>query len=385
MAEKKDVYETLGINKNASEDEIKKAYRTLAKKYHPDLNHEPGAAEKFKEVQEAYDILNDADKKARYDQYGWPGVDPQAGGGFGGQGGFGGFSGAGFEDLGDILNSFFGGGARSSSSSSRSAGPRRGEDIYSSIRITFMEAVKGVVKQVPLTYYKVCTSCSGTGALNGNDFETCSKCKGSGRIRQVRQTLFGQQIVEQGCPDCQGRGKRIKNRCNTCGGTGYEKIRETYDLRIPQGIGNGRQLRLAGKGQPGKLGGEPGDLYIEVQIEASPIFKRDGNDVHIELPITPSDAALGVAIEVPTVYGIEKINIPAGAQTGDTIKIRNRGFKVVNAESYGDEIVHLVVKVPTGLSREEKNLYDQLKKAETANRNRPTEAYTDKVKRMYKL
>ena len=381
MAEKRDVYETLGVSKNASADEIKQAYRKMAKKYHPDLNHEPGAAEKFKEVQEAYDVLSDDDKKARYDQYGWPGVDPQAGGGFGGgAGGFGG--GADFGDLGDIFAQFFGGGRQTRS---QQTGPMRGEDIYSSLKISFMESVKGTTRKIPLTYFRLCSNCHGSGAQTPRDVETCGKCRGSGRVRVVQQTLLGQMATERACPDCGGLGKRVKVRCNKCNGNGYEKFKEDYDLRVPQGISNGRQLRLQGKGHPGKLGGECGDLYIEIAVEVSTTFKRDGNNIHIEVPISPIDAILGATLEVPTVYGTEKINIPSGSQTGDTIKIRNKGFKNVTSDSYGDQIVHLVVKVPTSLSREEKAMYESLRQAESKGKNRPTEAYTDKVKKMYKL
>lgn len=383
MANKKDVYETLGISKNASEAEIKQAYRKLAKQYHPDLNHEPGAAEKFKEVQEAYDILSDADKKARYDQYGWAGVDPQANGGFDGSGfGGGGFNG-GFDDISDFFTSFFGGGARQSRSSQ--TGPTRGEDIYTSLKISFMDSVKGVSKTIPLTYYKPCSNCHGSGANTPRDFETCSRCRGSGRVRMVQQTFLGQVATEKVCPECNGQGKKIKVRCSKCNGQGYEKIKENYDLKVPAGIGNGRQLRLQGKGHPGRLGGECGDLYIEIQVELSSTFKRDRNDIHIEVPISPIDAILGATIEVPTVYGIEKINVPAGAQNGDTIKIRNRGFKNVTSESYGDEIVHLIIKTPTSLSREEKSMYEALRQVERKGKNRPSEAYTERVKKMYKL
>ena len=381
MAEKRDVYETLGINKNASPDEIKQAYRKMAKQYHPDLNHEPGAADKFKEVQEAYDILSDSDKKARYDQFGWPGVDPQAGGFNGSAGGFG--AGADFGDLGDIFSQFFGGGARQRST--RQAGPARGEDVFSQLRISFMESVKGVTKTIPLTYYKLCSNCRGTGAQTPQDYETCSRCRGTGRVRVTQQTLFGAMSSERACPDCNGAGKKIKVRCGKCNGVGYEKVKENYELRIPQGIGNGRQLRLQGKGQPGKLGGECGDLYIEIGVEVSTTFKREGNNIHIELPVSPLDAILGATVEVPTVYGIEKINIPAGSQNGDVIRIRNKGFKSVNSDSYGDQLVVLAIKTPTSLSREEKALYEAIRQTEMKGKNRPTESYTDKVKRMYKL
>lgn len=380
MAEKKDVYETLGINKNASADEIKQAYRKLAKMYHPDLNHEPGAAEKFKEVQEAYDILSDSEKKARYDQFGWPGVDPQAGGGF--NGGFNGAE-ADFSDLGDIFAQFFGGGTRQRQASS--SGPTRGEDVYSQLRITFMESVKGVSKTIPLTYYKKCSHCRGTGAQSPSDFETCSRCHGVGRIRFTQQTLLGAMTSERTCPDCNGVGKKIKVRCSTCNGIGYEKVKENYDLKIPQGINNGRQLRLQGKGQPGRLGGDCGDLYIEIQVETSTTFKREGNNIHIELPISPLDAILGATVEVPTVYGIEKIAIPVGAQNGDNLRLRNKGFKVINSETYGDEIITLLIKTPTSLSKEEKAMYEVIRQTELKGKNRPTEAYTDKVKKMYKL
>lgn len=384
MAEKRDVYETLEINKNASADEIKQAYRRLAKKYHPDLNHEPGAADKFKEVQEAYDILSDADKKAKYDQFGWAGVDPQAGG-FN-QGAGGGFNGAAdFSDLGDIFAQFFGGGARQSSRQSAKTGPMRGEDTYSSLNISFMESVNGVTKTIPLTYYKVCHQCHGTGAMSSSDITTCSKCRGTGRVRVTQQSLFGQMVTERVCPDCNGTGKVIENRCSCCNGTGYEKVKENYELKIPQGISSGRQLRLQGKGQPGLNGGECGDLYIEVRVEISTTFKRDGNNVHIELPISPLDAVLGATLTVPTIYGVETIIVKAGAQNGDLVKIKNKGFKVVNSDSYGDEIVHLSIVTPTSLSREEKAMYEALRQTELTGKNRPTEAYTASVRRKYKI
>ena len=214
MADKRDAYDVLGINKGASSDEIKQAYRKMAKKYHPDLNHEPGADVKFKEVQEAYDVLSDSDKKARYDQFGWPGVDPQAGGGFNGAGGFN--QGGGMEfDLGDIFAQFFGGGSTRGRSQGP-VGPQRGEDIYSSLKISFMESVKGVSKTIPLTYYRVCGNCRGTGANSASDFETCNRCRGSGRVRMTQQTLFGAQTVERTCPDCSGVGRRVKVRCSKC-------------------------------------------------------------------------------------------------------------------------------------------------------------------------
>ena len=218
MADKRDAYETLGINKSASQDEIKQAYRKMAKKYHPDLNHEPGADVKFKEVQEAYDVLSDNDKKSRYDQFGWPGVDPQANGGFGG-GGFNGAAGD-FGDLGDIFAQFFGGGARQRSSQS-SNGPTRGEDIFSQLRISFMESVKGVTKTIPLTFHKPCSNCNGSGAQSPRDIETCSRCRGTGRVRVTQQTLFGAMATERSCPDCNGSGKKVKVRCSKCGGVGY--------------------------------------------------------------------------------------------------------------------------------------------------------------------
>lgn len=382
MAEKKDIYETLGVSKSASADEIKAAYRKLAKKYHPDLNHEPGAEEKFKEVQEAYDILSDANKKAKYDQFGWAGVDPQAGG-FG-QGGFNaeGFGGD-FSDLGDIFSQFFGGGRRTSST--RESGPRRGEDVYTSLRISFMESVKGVSKTIPLTYYRPCTHCHGTGANSTSDIEKCSRCNGTGRVRVSQQTLFGNMVSERTCPDCNGSGKKIRNKCTSCGGLGYERIKENYDLKIPAGINNGRQLRLQGKGQPGKDGGECGDLYIEINVEENATFKRDGLNIHIEVPLSPLDAILGATLEVPTVYGIERINVPSGTQNGDTLKIKNRGFKDLRNTSYGDEVVHFVIKMPTSLSREEKSMYEVLRQTELKGKNRPTESFTDRIKKSYKL
>lgn len=383
--QKRDVYEVLGISKSASQDEIKSAYRKLAKKYHPDLNKEPGAEEKFKEVQEAYDILSDEKKKQLYDQYGYAGVDPQAGGfgGFGGAGGFGGFQTGGFGDLNDIFESFFGGGRRSQTHTEN--GPSKGEDEYRQMKIGFFDSVNGATIKVPLTYYKVCSHCNGSGAENPSDLETCPTCRGTGRVRAQSQTFFGTVSTEKTCPTCNGKGKRVKRVCSECNGVGYTKVKEQYDLKIPKGINSGRQLRLAGKGGIGVNGGPCGDLYIEVIVEEHPNFKREGNNVHLQFPISYVDAVLGSRLEVPTIYGITTIDIPAGSQYGDTFRIRQKGFKDLRSESYGDEIVHLVIKVPTSPNKEERKLYEQLRELEGSKNSKPNESFIDKIKRTFKM
>lgn len=384
--EKRDLYEILGVSKTASQDEIKAAHRKLVKKYHPDLNKEPGAEEKFKEVQNAYDILSDEKKRQLYDQYGYAGIDPNAAGGAGFNGAnfhanFGDFGD--FGDLGDIFSSFFGGGRRSSSRSQ--SGPIRGEDEYRTLTISFMDSVKGVTLKVPLTYYKPCDHCHGTGADSPSDIETCPTCRGSGRVKTQTQSIFGNMISEKTCPTCNGTGKRIKKSCSQCNGQGYIKVKEQYDLKVPQGISSGRQLRLAGKGGMGKNGGSCGDLYIEITVESHPDFKREGNNVYIDFPINTTDAILGLRCEVPTIYGTEMIDIPAGVQNNSTIRMKNKGFKDVRSDAYGDQIVRIVIKVPTNISKEEKKLYEQLRSLEGFKKDKPNERFIDKIKKTFKL
>jgi len=364
MADKRDYYEVLGISKGASEDEIKRAYRRLAKKYHPDVNKEPGAEEKFKEINEAYEVLSDPQKKANYDQFGFAGMD---GMNFGGGGA--GFSG-GFDDLGDILNSFMGGmggfsdfgfgGRRSSSRTSN--GPIKGDNRYMSMDIDFLDAVHGVDKVVRLKVDQPCEHCHGTGAENPGDIETCSTCGGSRRTVHQTRTAFGVMQQVGVCPDCRGTGKRIKVRCSSCHGEGYITKTEEVEISIPEGISPGQQIRVSGKGERGRNGGPNGDLYIEINVLPHKYFRRDGNDIHITVPISAIDATLGTEIEVPTIHGDVELTIPAGTQPKQKMRIKGYGVKDLRSSNRGDEYVEIDVTIPKKITREERELYMQLAK-----------------------
>ena len=355
MAEnKRDYYEVLGVDKNAGTDDIKRAYRKLAGKYHPDRN--PGdksAEEKFKEIGEAYEVLSDSDKRARYDQFGFQGVDPNFGGGqgFDGFGGFGGFG-----DFGDIFGDFFGGGRRSSTRN----GPMRGENVGTRVEVTFEEAAFGTEKEVSTQRIENCSACSGTGSADG-ETETCSACRGTGQVRTT-QNIMGMAIQSTTtCPQCSGRGKIIKNPCNTCRGKG--KVRRTHKLKvnIPAGVDAGQSVRVRGEGCVGANGGPSGDLLVEIAIKRHPIFKREGTEVYCEVPITFSQAALGAEIEIPTLDGKVKYEIPEGTQTGKEFVLAGKGVPRVNdPRRRGNHHFFVVVETPTKLTKEQKELLRQL-------------------------
>ena len=359
MADKRDYYEVLGVQKGASDTDIKKAYRTLAKKYHPDIN--PGdkdAEAKFKEVNEAYEVLSDADKKAKYDQFGHAAFDPSAGAG-GGYGGFGGFGGFGDVDLGDIFGSFFGGGG---SSRQRRNGPQKGEDIEVDITINFEEAVFGCKKDVSFTKYAKCSKCKGSGAESG-EAETCPTCRGSGQ-RRVMQNLGGMQFqTTTTCDTCRGTGKYIKNPCQKCRGSGFERISKKLTVDIPAGIDHGKGLVVRGAGNDGKNGGPAGDVYVMVSVRRSPTFKRDGYNLFCEVPITMAEAALGAEIEIPTLEGRESYTIAEGPQTGTTFTLRQRGVPIVNSSRRGDLYVTVNVEIPKSLNEKQKELLREFAKA----------------------
>ena len=349
MADKRDYYEVLGIQKGASDTDIKKAYRSLAKKYHPDVN--PGNKEaeaKFKEVNEAYEVLSDADKKAKYDQYGHAAFDP-SGAGFGG-GGFGGFGG--FDvDLGDIFGSFFGGG----SSRQRRNGPQKGDDIELNVTISFEEAVFGCKKDVSFQRYGKCSSCNGSGSADGKS-ETCPNCRGTGQ-RRVMQNIGGMQFQSTTtCDTCRGTGKYIKTPCQKCRGTGFERVSKKLTVDIPAGIDHGKGLIIRGAGNDGKNGGATGDVFVMVSVRPSTTFKRDGYTLYCEIPITISEATLGAEIDVPTLEGMEKFTIPEGTQTGTTFTLKQRGVPMINSNRRGDLIFRVNVEVPKGLSEKQKEL-----------------------------
>lgn len=354
MATKRDYYEILGVDKSASNDEIKRAYRKKAKQFHPDVNKEAGAEEKFKEVNEAYEVLSDENKKAAYDRYGHAAFDQTAGGGAGGFGGFGGFEDV---DLGDIFGSFFGG----QTSQRRRNGPMQGEDHLMRLNISFMEAIKGCKKEIKVTYDAQCSHCHGSGAKRPEDVTTCPRCHGTGTVTEQRQNgLFGTFVTQSECPDCHGTGKIIKERCDQCHGRGYETKTVTVNLDIPAGINSGQQLRVAGKGGRGLNGGPNGDLYVEVSVGRHQHFIRKGNDILITVPVSSVDAILGCEVEVPTVYGDVKMKVPAGTQSGTKMRLRGKGVKSLRGNSYGDQMVTVDVKIPTKLSAKEKELYQKL-------------------------
>lgn len=358
MANKRDYYEVLGVDKSADQDTIKKAYRTLAKKYHPDINKSPDAVDKFKEVQEAYEILSDESKKSLYDRYGHAGVDPQAAGGFGGAGA-GGFNFNDF-DVGDIFSSFFGGRAGGTNSRRRNS-PMQGDDKYLQMEISFLDAAFGVKKVISLNVDERCSDCSGTGAKGGNDYETCSQCNGTGTVRSQQRTMFGVFESTTTCPKCNGTGKVIKNKCETCHGEGYIRKKVNVDVNVPAGINSGQQLRIAGKGERGINGGQNGDLYIEIIVSPHKYFTRKGNDIYVNVPISYVDATLGCKIDVPTIHGDVTIDVPAGIQNAQQLRIKGKGIKDLRSNSLGDEYVILDIKVPTKLNKEEKELYTKLK------------------------
>ena len=352
MADKKDLYETLGVNKSASKDEIKSAYRKLAKKYHPD-NHETGNAEKFKEVQEAYDILYDDQKRSAYDQFGFAAFEQGAGqpGSNPFEGGFGGF---GEEvNLGDIFSQFFGGGRRQSRNN---AGPRRGNDAIIRVKVDFMDTILGRDIEIPLTIDETCKACNGTGAKSPNDIKSCPTCGGRGYVRVQRRSLFGMVEQQETCGRCNGAGKIISSPCPNCGGKGYNRVKKNVKVHIIAGINNGQQIRVQGLGERGVNGGPNGDLFVEVNVKPHQYFKRDGNDIHLNIPIDFVDAILGTSVDVPTVYGEATLNIPSGTQPGQIFRMRGQGVKDLRSGKPGDQYVHLDIKMPTSLNREQKEL-----------------------------
>ena len=359
MAEnKRDYYEVLGVEKGASADEIKKAYRKSAMKYHPDRN--PGdkeAEEKFKELGEAYEVLSNDDKRARYDQFGFAGVDPNYGGGAGGYGGsgFGGFGD--FGDLGDIFGSFFGGGG---SRAANHNAPRRGENVAVRLDLTFEEAAFGCEKEVSAQRIENCSACSGSGSADGA-VETCSQCRGSGQVRTVQNFMGMQMQSTATCPSCSGRGKIIKNPCTTCRGKGKVRRTQKVKVKIPAGVDAGQSVRLRGEGCVGANGGPNGDLLVEVYLKRHPIFERQNTDVFCEVPITFTQAALGAQIEVPTLDGKTTYEIPEGTQTGRQFVLSGKGIpQVGNPKRRGNQYITVVVETPTKLTKEQKELLRKL-------------------------
>ncbi|HHW00505.1 MAG TPA: molecular chaperone DnaJ [Clostridiaceae bacterium] len=352
MADKRDYYEVLGLDRNASEEDIKKAYRKLAKKYHPDLNPGDKAAEaKFKEINEAYEVLSDPKKKEQYDRFGHAGMD---GNGFGGFGGFGG----GFEDfdfggIGDIFESFFGGTGFGRSRSR--TGPQKGADIKYSMEVSFEEAAFGTEKEISVNRMETCTTCGGSGAKPGTSPTTCTRCNGTGQIQYKQSTPFGHFVNVKTCDVCHGEGKVITNPCQTCNGRGKVRKKVNIKVRIPAGIDDGQTISLRGEGEAGTRGGPSGDLFILIRVRPHPLFKRQGNDVVCEIPITFVQAALGTELEVPTLDGKVKYNIPEGTQTGTVFRLRGKGIPFLRGSGRGDQYVKVHVEVPKKLNEKQKN------------------------------
>ncbi|AGY81647.1 molecular chaperone DnaJ [Carnobacterium inhibens subsp. gilichinskyi] len=378
---KRDLYEVLGVSKSASDDEIKKAYRKLSKKFHPDINKEAGAEEKFKEVAEAYEVLSDANKRAAYDQYGHASTDPNfgaGGGGFGGGGFGGGFGGGGFED---IFESFFGGGGGRSYNPNA---PRQGEDLQYSLNLEFEEAIFGKETTISYNREEECKTCHGDGAKPGTHPVTCSKCHGTGSLNVERNTPLGRVMTRQTCDVCHGTGQEIKETCPTCHGSGHTKDKHTVKVTVPAGVEDGNQMRLNGQGEAGKNGGPYGDLYVVFRVKASKEFERNGSEIYYELPINFVQATLGDEVEVPTVHGKVKLKIPAGTQTGTNFRLRGKGAPKLRGTGTGDQHVKVKLVTPKNLSKEQTDLLRQFAQASGMEVEEQDGSIFDKVKDAFK-
>ena len=380
MAEqKRDYYEVLGVNKNATNDEIKKAFRKAAKQYHPDLNKDdPTAAEKFKECNEAYSVLSDADKRRKYDQFGFAGVDPSYAAGQGGGYGGGGFGFDGDIDLGDIFSSFFGGGFGGGSRNPNA--PQRGRDIQTTINISVEEAAKGCKKSVEVSKVEDCSQCHGTGAAEGTSPKTCSQCGGSGYITVQQGSGFFQVNTTRPCPSCNGSGKIIEKPCGKCGGRGKVRKKSKIDITIPAGIDNGQVVTARGLGDAGLNGGPAGDLRVGVSVSAHKDFVRDGYDIHYEKHISIVEACLGVKVRIPTLDGDVEYHVPAGTQPNEVFRFKGKGIQRLNSIAKGDLFVHIVVDIPRELTNEQKNLLKQFDKSYVPNTS-GKEGFFDKFKK----
>jgi len=379
MAEKRDYYEVLGVDRNASDAEIKKAYRKLAKQYHPDVNPGDKAAEaKFKEINEAYEVLSDPQKRARYDQFGHAGTDPNGFGGFEGfGGGFGDFD---FGGIGDIFESFFGGSGFGRSSTRSRSGPRKGADLKYSMEISFEEAVFGAEKEIHINRLETCGTCNGTGAKPGTSPVTCSHCNGTGQVQYRQSTPFGQFVNIKTCDVCHGEGKIITNPCTTCNGKG--KVRKSVKIKvnIPAGIDDGQTISLRGEGEPGSKGGPPGDLFISIRVKPHPLFQRQGNDIYCDIPITFVQAALGAELEVPTLDGKVKYNIPEGTQTGTVFRLRGKGVPFLRGSGRGDQYVKVYIDVPKRLNEKQKALLREFAQISGDEVHEQRKGFFDKMK-----
>ena len=352
MAKKRDYYEVLGVNRDASDEDIKKAYRKLAMKHHPDRNPDnPKSEEQFKEAKEAYEVLSDAQKRPAYDQYGHAGVDPQAGG----QGGAGGFADA----FSDIFGDIFGGGQRGGGRSN----VYRGADLRYNLEVSLEDAARGSETRIRIPTMAECETCSGSGAKKGSEPKTCPTCAGHGQVR-MQQGFFS---IQQTCPKCHGTGRYIADPCGSCHGAGRVKQHKTLSVKIPSGIDEGDRIRLTGEGEPGVNGGPPGDLYVQIHLKAHAVFQREHDDLHCEMPISFAIAALGGEIEVPTLDGVAKLKVPAETQTGKVFRLRGKGIKGVRSSSHGDLLCHVVLETPAKLTDRQKELLQEFEVISQAN------------------
>ena len=348
---KKDYYEVLGVDKNASDSDIKSAFRKLAKKYHPDVSKEENAAEKFKEAQEAYAVLSDPEKRKRYDQFGHNAFNTNGGG-------FSGFEGFDFGNMSDIFEDLFGGmGFSSRGRGNSSNAPRKGSDVLYHMTIDFEEAIYGTKKDIQVDVEENCSKCHGKG---GFDSKTCSECHGSGTITSEQRTMFGSFLTKTTCPYCRGKGTTYERKCTECGGNGKVNERKTITITVPAGIDNENRLRIAGKGTAGSNGGPNGDLYVEFTVRDHEFYQRDEDDIYIELPLTITEAVLGCKKEIPTLYGNVDLTIPSGTQNGDKMRLRGKGVENVNTKRKGDMYVITKIIIPEKLTREQKKLFEEL-------------------------
>lgn len=384
MSNKRDYYEVLGVEKGASEAEIKKAFKKMARKYHPDLNrdNQKEAEVKFKELNEAYEVLSDAQKKAQYDQFGHAAFDGSAGGGAGGGfGGFGGFGGGGGEGFGDIFDMFFGGQGRGGS---RRPGPERGSDLRYDLEISFEEAAFGKEAELSIPRTEECKSCHGTGAAAGTQPEECPQCHGAGQVQYAQNTPFGRMVNSRSCERCGGTGKIIKSPCKDCGGKGTKRLHRKINVKIPAGVDNGSRIRVSGGGEAGLRGGGPGDLYVYIFVKAHKLFERDGADVLCEVPISFVQAALGDKVEVPTLDGKVEITIPAGIQSGKILRLKGKGIPFLRGQGRGDQHVKIKVLTPQKLSSRQKELLQEFAEESGANVNPEQNSWKDNLKKFFK-
>ncbi|BCB04882.1 molecular chaperone DnaJ [Bacillus sp. KH172YL63] len=370
---KRDYYEVLGVSKGASKDEMKKAYRKLSKKYHPDINKEADADEKFKEISEAYEVLSDDQKRAQYDRFGHTDPNQGFGGGDFGGGGFGGFE--------DIFNTFFGGGGGRRRDPNA---PRQGADLQYTMSLNFEEAVFGKDTEIEIPREEECDTCDGSGAKPGTKVNTCSHCNGSGQLNVEQNTPFGRIVNRRVCHYCNGTGKEIKERCKTCGGAGKVQKRRKIAVKIPAGIDDGQQLRVTGQGEPGINGGPAGDLYVVFHVRSHDFFERNGDDIYCEMPVTFAQAALGDEIEVPTLHGKVKLKVPAGTQTGTRFRLKGKGVPNVRGYGTGDQHVQVKVVTPSKLTDKQKQLLREFADISGQVPDEQHESFFDKVKKAFK-